>query len=137
MGKYAASGYTNNIMRIGGMANAAMPPIYIYLVNGWSAFELAVDYFDFFLDGGEVVLDALDAALHLPHHRVARFTLGCKEAEIILIGLELVALDLERAEYAFALAVELVLVGAHILYHILESAYRTASLTVACIEGVA
>ena len=41
----------------------------------WGRSELGVDELDFFFDRGEVVFDALDAALHLFDHRVARFAL--------------------------------------------------------------
>lgn len=33
--------------------------------------ELCVNEADFLVDSGEVVLDALDAAFHFPHHRIA------------------------------------------------------------------
>ena len=83
--------------------------------------DFVVDELYFCFGGGKVVFYALYAAFHLAHHRVARLRFRREEAEVVLIGLELVALDVALAQDALALAVELLLVGADLLYHILET----------------
>ena len=72
---------------------------------GYSSGEFFVYELDFLLDFSDIGLEALYATAHVAHQRIARFRLRLKESKVILIGTELVAATVERADKAFAFAV--------------------------------
>ena len=85
--------------------------------------EFRIDKFKLVLDGAQIVLDTLDSAFHLTHHRVAALALRREETEVVLIRLELVALDFVGADNALTFAAQFGGIGAHLLHHILEAAH--------------
>ncbi len=90
--------------------------------------QFTVNDLDLLFKVSQIIFQALHTALHLAEHRSGVFRLGCEEAHIVLIRLQLALALLISPHQTLTLAVKTVFVIADLLDRILERSHARSAL---------